>query len=74
MHWENQFIPVLCLTPGFQFFGVWTNEVKLEWVALGPIYVAPLVKLLYLTDLAQTLLSLCIDSHLCAHLATSAQR
>jgi len=35
---------------------------------------APFVKILYLTDLAQKLLYLCIFSYLCAHLAISAQR
>jgi len=41
------------------------------------IYGAPLVKILYLTDLAQKLLSLRISSafsYLCVHLAISAQR
>jgi len=37
-------------------------------------YWAPFVKILYLTDLAQKLLSLHRDSYLCAHLAISAQR
>ena len=38
------------------------------------IYGAPFVKILYLTDLAQKLLSLRIFSYHCAHLAISAQR
>jgi len=37
-------------------------------------YGAPFVKILYLTDLAQKLLSLRIFNYLCAHLAISAQR
>jgi len=37
-------------------------------------YGAPFVKILYLTDLAQKLLSLRIISYLCAHLVISAQR
>jgi len=37
------------------------------------IYGAPFVKILYLTDLAQKLLSLRIYSNLCADLAISAQ-
>jgi len=37
------------------------------------IYGAPLVKILYLTDLAQKLLSLRIISYLCAYLAISAR-
>jgi len=38
-----------------------------------PMYGAPFVKILYLTDLAQKLLSLCIYSYLCADLAIFAQ-
>jgi len=37
-------------------------------------YGAPFVKILYLTDLAQKLLSLHIFSYLCTHLVISAQR
>jgi len=37
-------------------------------------YGAPFVKILYLTDLAQKLLSLHIFSYLCMHLYISAQR
>jgi len=40
---------------------------------LSLVYGAPFVKI-YLTDLAQKLLSLRIFSYLCAHLAMSAQR
>jgi len=36
-------------------------------------YAVPFVKILYLTDIAQKLLSLCIYSYLCADLAISAQ-
>jgi len=38
------------------------------------LYGAPFVKILYLTDLAQKLLSLRIFSYLCAEIAISAQR
>jgi len=37
------------------------------------LYGAPLVKILYLTDLAQKLLSLHIFSYLCAEIAISAR-
>jgi len=37
-------------------------------------YGAPFVKILYLSDLAQKLLSLRRNSYLCVHLAISAQR
>jgi len=37
------------------------------------LYGAPFVKILYLTDLAQKLLSLRIYSYLCAEIAISAQ-
>jgi len=39
---------------------------------MGIIYGAPFVKILYLTDLAQKLLSLHIFSYLCAEIAISA--
>jgi len=38
-----------------------------------PMYGAPFVKILYLTDLAPKLLSLCTNSYLCADLAISVQ-
>jgi len=41
---------------------------------VATLYGAPFVKILYLTDLAQKLLSLRAFSYLCAHLAISAQR
>jgi len=37
--------------------------------AVERVYGAPLVKILYLTDLVQKLLSLRIFNYLCAHLA-----
>jgi len=43
-----------------------------EDAALMQLYGAPFVKILYLTDLAQKLLSLRIYTYLCADLAISA--
>jgi len=40
--------------------------------SLERMYGAPFVKILYVTDLAQKLLSLRIFSYLCTHLAISA--
>jgi len=48
--------------------------VKRSQPDLGQRYGAPFVQILYLTDLAQKLLSLRIFGYLCAHLAISAQR
>jgi len=42
--------------------------------SLTDIYGAPFVKILYLTDLAQILLSLRIFSYLCAEIAIGAER
>jgi len=46
----------------------WQNEDNFS----DKVYGAPFVKILYLTDLAQKLLSLCIYTYLCADLAISA--
>jgi len=43
---------------------------NIKW--LEQDYGAPFVKILYLTDLAQKLLSLCIFSYLCTEIAISA--
>jgi len=45
-----------------------------NFVCVAIFYGAPFVKILYLTDLAQKLLSLRIFSYFYAHLAISAQR
>jgi len=41
--------------------------------AVEPVYGAPFVKILYLTDLAQKLLSLRAFSYLCVEIAISAR-
>jgi len=47
---------------------------SLRVATLLRLYGAPFVKILYLTDLAQKVLSLRRDSYICTHSAISAQR
>jgi len=55
-----------CMTP--------SPSEERNWSQKGHANGAPFLKILYLTDLAQKVLSLRRDSYLCTHLAVSAQR